>query len=393
MAEREFSPQTLVDTLKRKGDLHDPRVEAAFLHVPRQAFLPDLPPEEVYVDEAVVTKRDPDGTATSSSSQPSMMVIMLEQLDLRPGDNVLEIGTGTGYNAALMQYIIRPTGKVTTIEYDPVIAYEARNNLQHALMGDVTVVHGDGAQGFAPRANYDRIIATAGVWDVPRMWTRQLKAQGILVAPIWLSGMQYSAAFHIQADGTLYSANNRPCGFVRLQGAFAGPEVQVRVGSGNALTLHSNDAAHIDPAALRMLLSADAESGHLGTILTPIDFSQSLLPYLLLHLPDELMFASYVVQGEQQPYGIEGQGFAVLMQGSACFVPIRGQGHAQCFGSADTLLMVQDIIAAWDAAGRPTVEQMRMRLIPGAPFEAATDSRVLFPRRDHTLQVWLEGVP
>lgn len=391
MPEPQHSPQTLVDTLKRKGDLTDPRIEAAFLQVPRQLFLPGLPPEQVYVDDAIVIKRDPDGTATSSSSQPSMMVIMLEQLQLRPGDNVLEIGTGTGYNAAIMQHVVRPTGKVTSIEYDKVIAQEAQINLQHAIMGDVTVVHGDGAQGFAPRANYDRIIATVGVWDVPHAWVRQLKQRGILVAPMWMDGLQYSAAFHLQPDGTLYSENNRPCGFVRLRGAFAGPEVQMRVMSGNSLVLHSSETAHIDSAALHLLLSADAESGYLGYTLTPTDFTQSLLPFALLHLPEHLIFASYIVQSEQQPYGIEGQGFAILMQGSACFVPLRGQGRVYSFGSADAFLATQDLIAAWNAADRPPVEQMRMRLIPAVQGKPDITSGKLYLRRDHFLHLWLEG--
>ena len=391
MGEPPPSPQTLVETLKRKGDLRDPRIEAAFLQVPRDVFLPGLPPEEVYADEAIVIKRDPDGTAASSSSQPSMMVIMLEQLQLRSGDNVLEIGTGTGYNAAIMQHLIRPTGRVTTIEYDKVLAHEARNNLQRALMGDVTVVHGDGAQGFAPRANYDRILATVGVWDVPRMWARQLKQKGILVAPMWLDGLQYSAAFHPQSDGTLYSEDNRPCGFVRLRGAFAGPEVQVRVGSSGALTLHSSIAAQIDSVALHLLISADAESGHLGYTLSPNDFTQSLLPFALLHLPEHVIFASYAVHGEQQPYGIEGQGFALLMQGSACFVPLRGQGRAYSFGAADAFLSAQDLIAAWDVNGRLSVEQMRMRLIPIEQSRAEETSGKLYPRQDHCLHVWLEG--
>jgi methyltransferase of FxLD system len=390
MADPPNSPQTLVETLKRKGDLRDPRIEAAFLQVPRDLFLPGLPLEEVYADEAIVIKRDPDGTAASSSSQPSMMVIMLEQLQLRPGDNVLEIGTGTGYNAAIMQHLVRPNGRVTTIEYDKVLAHEARNNLQRALMGDVTVVHGDGAQGFAPRANYDRILATVGVWDVPHMWTRQLKQKGILVAPMWLDGLQYSAAFHPQPDGTLYSEDNRPCGFVRLRGAFSGPEVQVRVGSSGALMLHSSDAARIDPVALHLLLSADAESGHLGYTLTPNDFTQCLLPFAILHLPEHLIFTSYVVHGEQQPYGIEGQGFALLMQGSACFVPLRGQGHAYSFGAADAFLAAQDVIAAWDSGGRSSVEQMRIRLLPIDQDNPDITSGKLYPRQDHIVHVWLE---
>jgi protein-L-isoaspartate(D-aspartate) O-methyltransferase len=389
----EPSAQTLVDTLKRKGDLRDPRIEAAFLHVPRHVFLPDIPLEEVYADEAIVIKRDPDGTPVSSSSQPSMMVIMLEQLELRPSDNVLEIGAGTGYNAAIMQYLVRPNGKVTSVEYDTTIASEAETNLQHAVMGDVTIVRGDGAQGFAPRANYDRIIATVGVWDAPRAWVRQLKPRGILVAPMWLYGMQYSAAFHLQPDGTLYSGDNRPCGFVRLRGPFAGPDVQIRLGGGNSLVLHTRESAHIDSASLHLLLSNDADTGHLGHSLSPGDITQSLLPYILLHLPDHLGFASYAVVGEQQPYGIEGQGFTVMTQGSACFIPLRGQGHAYCFGSADAFLATQDLIAAWSAAGRPSVEQMRMRLTPVEQEKPAISAGHLFERRDHYLHVWLEGIP
>lgn len=392
MAESPYSPQTLVAHLKRVGVLDDARLEAAFLNVPRQAFLPTLPPEQAYADEAIVIKRDPDGSATSSSSQPSMMAIMLEQLQLRPNDNVLEIGTGTGYNAAIMQYMVRPTGKVTSIEYDTVIANEAMNNLQRALMGDVTVVHGDGAQGFAPRANYDRIIATVGVWDIPRTLSRQLKPHGILVAPIWVCGLQFSAAFRMHPNGTLTSEDNRPCGFIRMRGSFAGPEVQVNVGGGTSLVLHSSDAKSIDPVALHLLLSADAESGHLDSTYSPSDYTQGLLPFILLHMPTQLMFATYAVAGDQQPYGIEGFGFALLMQGSACFVPIRGQGSVQTFGGADAFLALEDLIGAWSKAGRPTVEQLRMRLTPIEQGKPDAESGIVLSRRDHHLHVWLEGV-
>ncbi|MFZ0549010.1 MAG: hypothetical protein WAM60_26420, partial [Candidatus Promineifilaceae bacterium] len=84
--------QSLVDSLVEQEVIHSEAVEAVFRAVPRHLFLPDVPPEEAYKNNAIPTKRDENGLAISSSSQPSMMAIMLEQLALRPGDNVLEIG-------------------------------------------------------------------------------------------------------------------------------------------------------------------------------------------------------------------------------------------------------------------------------------------------------------
>ncbi|HEY9418277.1 MAG TPA: methyltransferase, FxLD system, partial [Pseudonocardia sp.] len=89
----------LVESLLAGSRIRTSAVERAFRSVPRHLFLPDTPLEQAYLDEAVATKWE-DGVAVSSASQPSMMAIMLEQLELRPGHRVLEIGTGTGYNAA-----------------------------------------------------------------------------------------------------------------------------------------------------------------------------------------------------------------------------------------------------------------------------------------------------
>src|SRR5687767_1266842 len=100
----------LVEQLETSGCLRSPEIRRAFLAVPREQFLPDVAEREglgrVYQDQAIVTLRDARGIPASSSSQPSMMVAMLEQLDLRRGHDVLEIGAGTGYNAALLARIV-----------------------------------------------------------------------------------------------------------------------------------------------------------------------------------------------------------------------------------------------------------------------------------------------
>src|SRR5262249_35642587 len=133
----------LVDGLRRDGALHSAAVEAAFRAVPRHLFLPGLPLDVIYRDDAIVTKRE-EGRGVSSSSQPAMMAIMLEQLDLRPGHRVLEIGAGTGYNAALMAHIVGEQGRVTTLDIDEDLAAAAAAHLNRAGFERVRVVCGDG---------------------------------------------------------------------------------------------------------------------------------------------------------------------------------------------------------------------------------------------------------
>ncbi len=387
------SPRSLVEAMRARGDLRDARLEQAFLTIPRALFLPGLPPEVVYSDDAIAIKRAADGTVIASSSQPSMMALMLEQLNLKPGMNVLEIGTGTGYNAAIMQHLVGPTGLVTTIELDPQIGEAAMDNLARAGMAAVKVVIGDGAAGFAPRASYDRIIATAGIWDIPAAWVRQLKPRGILVAPLWLEGFQYSAAFELQSDGTLYSDTNYPCGFVRLRGAGMGEEGSFRVGS--LLTVQAN-AATIDPAQLQMLLSQslDAEIAYLPRA-SSLEVTWSLGPFVMLALPPGFTFAVFQIPDDQQAYGIRGSGFALIAPGSACFVPAQGDGEIYSFGSSDALIALQTIIPQWEAAGKPRSALLRIRAAAIDRASAGLPPTALgrrFSRRDHVFDVWLDGV-
>jgi protein-L-isoaspartate(D-aspartate) O-methyltransferase len=104
----------LVEKLRSKGGLRSPVIAEAFSTVPRHLFVPDVSVEAAYWDQWIVTKRIPGGEVVSSSSQPEIMATMLEQLDVRPGHRVLEIGAGTGYNAALLAHLVGPTGSVTS---------------------------------------------------------------------------------------------------------------------------------------------------------------------------------------------------------------------------------------------------------------------------------------
>ena len=137
----------LVKHLRRSRAITSPRVEEAFRRVRRHAFLPGQSLEDAYRDDAIVT-RTSGGLPSSSSSQPSIMAIMAEQLELELGQRVLEIGAGTGYNAALLRELVGPEGKVVTVEIQPDVSEEAASNLGRAGYADVLVVSGDGGFGF-----------------------------------------------------------------------------------------------------------------------------------------------------------------------------------------------------------------------------------------------------
>jgi protein-L-isoaspartate(D-aspartate) O-methyltransferase len=213
----------------RAGGLAGAAVSEAFLTVPRHVFVPVAPAAGVYEDTAIVIKSDADGLPVSASTQPAMMAIMLEQLGLAAGQRVLEIGTGTGYNAALIAQIVGARGSVVTIDVEPGLADRARARLAAAGFANVAVVCGDGANGVPGLAPYDRIIVTAGVWDLAPPWLAQLGAGGRIVAPVSVRGVQLAVA--LEHAGTCWAARSaRRCGFIRMTGPSAGPEAVLPLG-------------------------------------------------------------------------------------------------------------------------------------------------------------------
>ncbi|MGH3921546.1 MAG: methyltransferase domain-containing protein [Pseudonocardiaceae bacterium] len=146
--------------------------------------------ELAYADDAVITQVDdghpaPDGTGrriSSSASMPTVVARMLAHCVVQPGQRVLEIGTGTGYNAALLAHRLG-AGNVTTIEIDSDLAQSARGALKAAGYDAVTVVTGDGAQGYPPTAPFDRVLSTAAVQRVPSSWVDQTRPGGLMITP------------------------------------------------------------------------------------------------------------------------------------------------------------------------------------------------------------------
>src|SRR2546423_445702 len=208
----------MVDQLKKRGLEFGPAIEEAFRTVPREVFLPGVALERVYSGDNIITKQDVEGRPISSSSEVGIMIAMAQLLDVAPGHRVLEIGAGTGYNAAILSRLVGERGAITTVDIDPEIAAQARQNLAAAGFHRVAVIAGDGWGAASVNATYDRIEITASVSDLSPSWVAQLTEGGVIVFPFVLrAGMQTVIALRKQG-AELVSTGVTPGGFMRLRG-------------------------------------------------------------------------------------------------------------------------------------------------------------------------------
>ncbi|MDQ5854177.1 MAG: methyltransferase, FxLD system [Chloroflexota bacterium] len=388
--------EALVDKLKRAGNITALPVEAAFRAVPRHLFLPDVALDKVYNDEAIPTKHQ-DGVAISSSSQPAIMAIMLEQLGLEPGHRVLEIGAGTGYNAALMAHIVGDTGQVITVDIDQDIVDTARKHLAAAGFERVQVVCGDGGFGHPEAAPYDRIILTVGSPDIAPAWREQLKPGGRLVLPLSLGARQETIAFE-RIDDYLVSISRQGCGFMMLRGAFAAPETHMKLGPepGLGLIVDDHSLSLVDADIVYESLAGSSSDRPAALEVTQPELWRGVAPWLFWHEPG---FCVLGAEGEPASRGIvpfllgrpgksygtfgllSAASLALLMLPPDRVPPVEATDAAppppteppdpppsfellvRSFGPDVGLAerMIEQI-RAWDAAGRPDEEQLRIRV-------------------------------
>ncbi|MEU2780694.1 MULTISPECIES: methyltransferase domain-containing protein [Streptomyces] len=239
----------LVRVIERSGAWDaDPVWRDAFEQVPRHLFVPyyyvgvaggyerrwgESPDPAArarwmrgaYADTPLATRLR-DGELLSSSSQPSLMAMMLVALEVADGHRVLEIGTGTGYNAALLAHRLGDDGLVTTIDLEPEITESARRHLEAAGHRPV-VVTGDGARGVPGRAPFDRIIATCTLPSVPRAWLAQCRPGARVLTPFATGLVVLTVADAGHAEGRFLAT---PAYFVPLRGASRPEPEPVQVG-------------------------------------------------------------------------------------------------------------------------------------------------------------------
>jgi protein-L-isoaspartate(D-aspartate) O-methyltransferase len=287
MDEAQARQQTLVDHLKEQNCITTPLIEQAFLAVPRHLFLPGEPLDKVYADRSIVVRPDAEGQWTSSSSQPAIMAIMLEQLDLKPGQRVLEIGAGTGFNAALIASVVGSSGMVVTMDIQPDLVEHAQGCLDVAGYEWVQAVVGDGGYGYPEGAPYDRIILSVASSVIAPAWREQLVPGGRLVLPLALPGGQQSVAFEHRGQ-ELVSVSAKGCGFMVLQGDFGPtPDTQVQIGPDPNLCLLFGGERELPVAAGRFAgwLSEPGQDWATGVTTTMPEIGGSFFPWMSLQEP------------------------------------------------------------------------------------------------------------
>jgi protein-L-isoaspartate(D-aspartate) O-methyltransferase len=207
------SPEDLIRVLQAEG-IRDRRVLAAFRAVPRALFVPAEAVGQAYLDEPL---RIPRGQVTT---QPSLIAAMVAALGLTGGERVLEVGTGLGFQTAILARLAR---QVVSIERSADLAAQARANLAAVGVGRVTIVVGDGTLGVPEHAPYQAIVVSAASPWVPPPLVEQLTDGGRLVHPVGPGGHEQVTAFSRQADRLVVEARLVPARFVPLVGAYGRP--------------------------------------------------------------------------------------------------------------------------------------------------------------------------
>lgn len=353
-----------VDRLKEQGVIVSAAVEAAFRRVPRHKLVdrffvankefssqggyreivtdPENPTTEelelIYSHRALVTRLDPSGMPTSSTSMPALVANMLELLRLAAGQKVMEIGAGTGYNGALISEIVESQKRVVTIDIQPDVVAQASRLLNAAGYGDIKVLARDGFYGAAEEAPFDRIIATVGLFDVSPHWSDQLSADGEMLLPVYQGGA--APLLRVRKEGeALLGRSVGGSGFMPIQGEMQ-PEIQ------------TNDQADVAPDT-----NIETRPGwNIGKgmnqrwdfwfFLTASDRRASLLP----------------VPGQDDGDTWSNWTFG-LKEGPARVV--LGEDELVLVGDADQLLTrLSDVHELWESEGRPGASDFDVEFLP-----------------------------
>ncbi|MZE77453.1 methyltransferase, FxLD system [Streptomyces xinghaiensis] len=355
----------LVEQLRADGHARTPAVEAALRTVPRHVFVPEASLEDAYANAPVHIKYDTDGTSISCASQPGVVALMLDQLDAQPGERILELGAGTGYNAGLLAHLVGENGHVTTLDVDDDLVEGARTHFAAAGITNVEAVTRDGALGYAEGAPYDRIIATVGAHGVPHAWLQQLAPGGRLLVPQRLKGTVSRSIAYEQRDGRWASLGSEMNTFMPLRRGIADDDRRViPLSTDGAVRLQAPAGLSIDADALAGVLDQPRTEEWTGMTVRAMESPEWMELFVTCSLPSGLIRMLFPQSAKgtlltEDPYP---SSTAVVDKGSVTYLarrvskektPEGGKlwefgviGHGP--GSDELAAKVADSIRTWD---------------------------------------------
>jgi protein-L-isoaspartate(D-aspartate) O-methyltransferase len=179
----------------------------------------------LYSDRPLILHGDDDANIPSTISQPSFVLRMIDLLQLKAGDRVFELGAGSGWTAAMMGRLVGPQGSVISVEIIPEVAQRAAEAVKALGVENIRIIEGDGGIGFPEAPAFDRVIFTAGAFDLPRHCHEQVRNGGLVLVPIKTGGGGDSLFLFRKCDDHFESQESMPCGFVQVTGKYAFEEM------------------------------------------------------------------------------------------------------------------------------------------------------------------------
>ena len=355
---------------------NSPRVREALEAIPWQIFA--KPPPPITGGQADFGEDQEDLFIHSSDHRTT--ATMADQLNLEPGMRVLQVGTGSGHGTAILSQIAGGDGGVVAIDIDERTAQLAGERIAEAGFDGVEIVCGDGWLGCPKGAPYDRIQVTVGPEDVSPHWMEQLKEGGILVVPLWLRGYRVSVAFEKRGKG-LHSRSLRPCMYSPARGRSERSEGWYSVGRVSAdIAIALDWQEQVDLENLSLLFQGENRERELGRSPKEMFPAQDRPSGLFICFTRDP--GAYLILSQSDGMPFRGTAYAVIdtKAGNATFLAESLYGKLLVYGDGPTYGRMLDLLDLWDRLGRPSLDKLRLDLLPETDSAIPTGSWTI-PRR------------
>jgi protein-L-isoaspartate(D-aspartate) O-methyltransferase len=338
--------------------------------------VPQASVEEAYADR-VVRIKEGNGQLLSSCSQPAIIAEMLEQLQVDEGHRVLEIGTGSGYTAALLSALAGPRGSVSSIDIEPDLVRDAQEHLSTAGYPAVRALAADGALGDPENAPFDRLLLTVSATDIARAWWEQLAPNGRLVMPLSLKGVQKSVAF-AREDSILVSETMIDCGFILLRGSDESSDRVLLLNREPPVFLGAESTAHIDASRITQRLLGERPADTtvplavhprdlLGSVTIWLGFKEPDCCRLETHGDDALELPTITRRSRDYRFS-----FGLCRDDTIALLDLDDKLRVRRFGPDGELAKrLAARLVEWDRLGRPGAANLRIVAIPRGTADPA----------------------